>query len=107
MILPDYDDLDATALADRVRRKEVSPAELLDAAIERIEARNPRLNAVVHTLFDRARQRVSKLPDGPLRGVPFLVKDLKLQIAGTPTSNSTRLSMAKTAERSSVLAERY
>jgi len=107
MRLPEYDDLDALALAERVRRKELSAEEVLDAAIERIDARNPKLNAVVHKLFDRARERVSKLPDGPLRGVPFLVKDLKLQIAGTPTTNSTRLSMHKLAERSSVLAQRY
>ncbi len=107
MNLPEYDDLDALALAQRVRSKELSAEEVLEAAIERIEARNGDLNAVVYKMFDRARARVGKLPDGPLRGVPFLVKDLKLQIAGTPTSNSTRLSMEKIAERSSVLAERY
>lgn len=107
MLLSDYDDLDATALADLVRRREVSPRELLDAAIERIEQRNPRLNAVVHTMYDRARARVESLPDGPFRGVPFLVKDLKLQIAGTPTSNSTRLTLDKIATESSVLAQRY
>lgn len=107
MLLPEYDDLDALGLAQRVRDKSLSPEELLDAATARIEARNPRLNAVVYTMFERARARVSKLPDGPLRGVPFLVKDLKLQIAGTPTTNSTRLSMTKLAAASSVLAERY
>ena len=82
MLLPEYDDLDALAMAQHVRDGSLSSAELLDAAIARIEARNPRLNAVVYTMFDRARARVSRLPDGPLRGVPFLVKDLKLQIAG-------------------------
>jgi amidase len=107
MRFPEYDDLDALALAERVRKKDVSPEELLDAAIERIEQRNPQLDAVVHTMFDRARQRVGRLPDGPLRGVPFLVKDLKLQIAGTPTTNSCKLTMNKVAEQSSVLAERY
>jgi len=107
MLLPEYDDLDALGMAQRVRDKSLSPKELLDAAIARIEARNPRLNAVVHTMFDRARARVSSLPDGPLRGVPFLVKDLKLQIAGTPTTNSTRLSMTKLAAATSVLAARY
>jgi amidase len=58
-------------------------------------------------MFDRARQRAGKLPDGPLRGVPFMVKDLKLQIAGTPTSNSCKLQVRRIAVRSSVLAERY
>lgn len=107
MLLPEYDDLDALGMAERVRDRSLSPDELLDAAMARIEARNPRLNAVVLELFDRAKARVSKLPDGPLRGVPFLVKDLKLQIAGTPTTNSTRLSMAKVADGTSVLAARY
>ncbi|MFO0592924.1 MAG: amidase [Polyangiaceae bacterium] len=107
MRLPEYDDLDATALAERIRNKDISPEEALEAAIERIEARNGKLNAVVHTMFERARARVKRLPDGPMRGVPMLVKDLKLQIAGTPTSNSTKLSMEKIAEQSSVLAERY
>lgn len=107
MSLPEYDDLDALALAERVRRKDLSPAELLVAAIERIEQRNPRLGAVVHMMFDRARKRLATLPDGPLRGVPFLVKDLKLQIAGEPTTNSCKLTMSKIADRSSVLAERY
>ncbi len=107
MRLPEYDALDATALADRIRKRDLSPEEVLEAAIERIEARDGRLNAVVHRLFERARGRVGRLPDGPLRGVPFLVKDLKLQIAGTPTSNSSRLSLTRIAERSSVLAERY
>jgi amidase len=107
MRLPEYDDLDAVALADLVRRKEVSPEELLEAAIERVEVRNPHVNAVVCAMFDRARQRADRLPDGPLRGVPFLVKDLKLQIAGTPTSNSCKLQLRRIATRSSVLAERY
>lgn len=107
MRFPEYDDLDACGLAERIRRKDVSPEEALEAAIERIEAHNPKLNAVVYTMYDRARKRLASLPDGPFRGVPFLVKDLKLQIAGTPTSNSTRLSLRKVAERSSVLAERY
>ncbi|MGM0576031.1 MAG: amidase [Myxococcota bacterium] len=107
MRFPEYDDLDAIGLADLVRAGEVSPAECLDAALERIEARNPRLNAVVHAMYDRARKRVDDLPHGPLRGVPFLVKDLKLKIAGTPTTNSTKLLAGRAAERSSVLAERY
>lgn len=107
MRLPEYDDLDATALAALVRGGEVTSEELLEAAIERIEARNPALNAVVHRMFERARARVGDLPEGPLKGVPFLVKDLKLKIEGTPTTNSTRLNSERLAQRSSVTAERY
>jgi amidase len=107
MRLPDYDDLDATALAHLVRTKEVSPLELVEAAIERIEARNPRLNAVVHPLYERARARASELDDGPLRGVPFLLKDLKLKLAGTPTTDGTRLAARRIATKTSLLAARY
>src|SRR5579864_7844937 len=68
---------DGIALAELVRKKEVSALELVDAAIERIERLNPRLNAVVTTLYDQARAAASNpLPDGPFRGVPYLLKDL-------------------------------
>ena len=78
--------LDATAQAELVARGDVSPAELVDAAIARIEALNPPLNAVIHERFDRARTeaRDPGLPDGPLRGVPFLVKDAVCHTAGDP-----------------------
>ena len=66
--------LDATAQAELVRRGEVSPAELLEAAITRIEALNPELNAVITPMFDEARAATPE--DGPFRGVPFLMKDL-------------------------------
>ncbi len=107
MILPEYDALDAMGLAELVRRGQVSAGELLETAIARIEARNPRLNAVVHTMYERARACLPRLPAGPLHGVPFLLKDLGLQLAGTPTTGSTRLLEGHVAERSSVLAERY
>ena len=107
MRFPEYDDHDAIGLAALVRAGDVSPSELLDAAAERIEARNPALNAVVYDMLDRAKSRVDDLPDGPLRGVPFLVKDLKLKIEGVPTSNSSKLSATLPAKQSSVTFERY
>jgi amidase len=107
MRLPEYDDLDATALAALVRSGHLSARELLEAAIERIEARNPALNAIVSRFDERARARADALPDGPFRGVPFLLKDLKIALAGTPTTNSCRLTARWVPDRSSVLAERY
>ena len=107
MRFDEYDDLDAIGLAQLIKKGDVSAEEALEAAIERIEARNPALNAVVNTLYDRARGNLSSLPDGPLRGVPFLIKDLKLQLKGTVTTNSTRLMKDAVAERSSLTAERY
>ena len=84
--------LDATAQADLVRRGEVSPKELVEAAIERIEAVDPQLNAVIHRQFDVARERAAgDLPDGPFRGVPFLLKDLDNSYeAGQPFHGGTR-----------------
>jgi amidase len=79
--------LDATAQADLVRRGEVSPRELTEAAITRIEAVNPKLDAVIRTRFDAARLEADgDLPDGPFRGVPILFKDLGCTVAGEPTA---------------------
>jgi amidase len=79
--------LDATAQAELVHRGEASPKELIEAAIARIEAVNPRLDAVIRTRFDAARQEADgDLPDGPFRGVPILFKDLGCMVAGEPTA---------------------
>jgi amidase len=79
--------LDATAQAELVRSGEVSPADLVEAAIARIEAVNPRLDAVIRTRFGQARaQAAGALPDGPFRGVPILLKDLGCLMAGEPTA---------------------
>ncbi len=85
MAIQGYDELDATALAERVRKKEVHPTELVEEAIARIEALNPKLNAVVHKMYDQARKAAGgPLPEGPFTGVPFLVKDLDGYLAGEP-----------------------
>jgi amidase len=74
---------DATALADLVRRRQVHPLELVDAAIERAERLNPALNAIVTPLYERARELArGELPQGPFTGVPFLLKDLLAETSG-------------------------
>jgi amidase len=83
--------LDATDQAAMVARGDVTPTELLEAAIERIEAIDPVLNAVVIRWFDHARETAAgQLPDGPFRGVPFLLKDLWAAYAGQLLSNGNR-----------------
>jgi amidase len=83
--------LDATALAERIRDKELSPREAVDAAIARIEKLNPQLNAVIHPLFEKARAAAAdRLPEGPFRGVPFLLKDLDGYSAGDPWHGGMR-----------------
>lgn len=69
--------MDATAQAELVRGKEVKPVELLEAAIERVERLNPRLNAVITPMYELARKEAEgTLPEGPFTGVPFLLKDI-------------------------------
>jgi len=77
--------LDATAQAERVRRKEMTALELVDAAIERIEQLNPKLNAVIAKAYDQARAQAREaLPDAPFAGVPYLLKDLLASWEGVP-----------------------
>jgi amidase len=80
--------LDATAQAELVRRGEVNPAELVGAAIDRIESVNPRLDAVIRTRYEQARAEAAAgpPPGGPFRGVPILLKDLGCTVAGEVTA---------------------
>jgi amidase len=83
--------VDATEQARMVRDREVSPVELVEQAIREIEELNPRVNAVIHPLFDEARAAgAGELPDGPFRGVPFLVKDLACYMAGAPVHEGVK-----------------
>jgi Asp-tRNA(Asn)/Glu-tRNA(Gln) amidotransferase A subunit family amidase len=87
----DYEEYDALGLADLVRRNEVSPSDLLEAAIERVEARNPTVNAVVIKLYDHGKKAIADgLPDGPFRGVPFLMKDLTSPVAGVKMTRGSK-----------------
>src|SRR5262245_52902654 len=103
--------LDATAQAELVRKKEATPSELVDLAIEAIESLNPKLNAVIHRSFERARREAAgQLPDGPFRGVPFLLKDLGAgNLKGDPYHWGTRfLRDAKfVAPTTSYLVEKF
>ncbi len=91
--MPRFDELafmDATAQAELVRRGEMTPLELVDAAIERIERLNPVLNAVVTPMYEQAREAASKeLHRGPFTGVPFLLKDLLSCYAGVRTTGGS------------------
>jgi len=103
--------LDATAQAELVRSGEVSPLEMFDAAIERIEAGNVALNAVVHLWADEARAAVARgdIADGPLHGVPFLLKDLWADYAGHPLTqgNVALRNAGYVATSTTTLVERY
>jgi amidase len=87
----EYEDYDGLGLAGLVKSGQVSATEVLDAAIERVEARNPAVNAVVAKLYDHGKKQIADgLPDGPFKGVPFLLKDLGSALAGTKTTRGSR-----------------
>jgi len=83
--------LDATAQAELVRSGDVKPTELVEAAVARAGAVNDDLNAVIHPRYeDAVSEAGGDLPDGPFRGVPFVVKDLDGSWAGLPLHMGTR-----------------
>jgi amidase len=87
-----FDELDGLGLATAIRAGEVTAVDAVEAAVARIEALNPTLNAVIATRFDEARAEASGPPaEGPFAGVPYLVKSLGGAVAGLPTSRGSRL----------------
>jgi amidase len=100
MAIPEYGALDGLGLAELVRRRQVTPAELLEEAIARAERVNPRIGAIVTPLYDRARQEAAAAgappaagadgPPAPFAGLPFLLKDLDAALAGAPMAAGSR-----------------
>jgi len=104
----EYAEHDGLGLAELVRNKDVTPGELVEAAIERIERHNPTLNAVVHKAYDEARATAAgELPDGPFRGVPFLIKDLGQQVKGWPRTSGSNFAQVVADADDSELVRRY
>ncbi len=86
-----YHDTDAVGLARLVKSGEVRPSELLEAALARVAETDPALNFIAQDCIDRAKAQAAQgLPDSPLAGVPFLVKDLGIDIAGVRTGSGSR-----------------
>ncbi len=106
--MKDYECYDGLGLAELVRRREVQPKELLEAALERMERHEPVLNAVPIPMLEQAREALEQgLPEGPFRGVPFLLKDLHLFWQGVATTNGSRLFAEQVADHDSELVRRY
>lgn len=103
-----YAEYDGLGLAELVDKGEVTPAELVEAAIERIERHNPTLNAVVHKAYDEARKiAAGDLPEGPFKGVPFLIKDLGAKVVGWPRSSGSNYAQVASDAEDSELIARY
>lgn len=84
--------MDATSQAELVRKGELKPQELVEAAIERIESLNPTLNAIVTKMYDLAMEEArGRLAPGPFMGVPFLLKDILATCKGVPLTMGFRL----------------
>ena len=108
MAFEEYADHDGLGLAALVAKGEVSPGELVEAAIERIEKHNGVLNAVVHKAYDEARATAAgALPDGPFKGVPFLIKDLGAQVKGWPRTSGSKFAQVAADDDDSELVRRY
>jgi Asp-tRNA(Asn)/Glu-tRNA(Gln) amidotransferase A subunit family amidase len=104
----EYDQYDGLGLAALVDKRQVTPLELLNAVRQRLEAINPKLNAVAHVFFDRAEAQIKEgLPAGTFKGVPFVLKDLGQQLAGTITSYGSRVFKDNTPDSDSTLVTRY
>lgn len=102
-----YDTSDALGLAAAVDRGDVTPTELLDEALRRVEALNPRLNAVTMLNEAAARRAISAgLPEGAFRGVPFLLKDLGAEAVDYPSNNGSRLLAGTRYDRDSAIFAR-
>lgn len=106
--MPDIDPaLDATALAALIARGEVSATEVLDAALARLDALNPRINAVVMDWREQARTQLAQGQHGPFAGVPFLLKDLGQDVAGMPSTWASRARREVLASATSSVAQRW
>jgi len=104
----EYDQYDGLGLAALVAKRQVTPLELLNAVKRRLEAINPKLNATAQVFFGKAEAQIKQgLPDGPFRGVPFVLKDLGQQLAGTITSYGSRVFKDNTPDFDSTLVTRY
>ncbi|HXV00810.1 MAG TPA: amidase [Caulobacteraceae bacterium] len=104
----DYLAQDAVGLAALIAARQVSAAEVVEAALTRLEAVNPRLNAVTLELGEQALAEVNHGdPAGVLGGVPYLIKDLGAQVAGTPTTAGSRILGTAPAVADSAIVTAY
>jgi amidase len=103
-----YDAHDALGLAALVRAGEVRPDDLLDEALRRVDERNPAINALSARFEERAREQIARgVGSGPLAGVPFLIKDLEVDLEGERTTNGSRFFRDAVATVTSTTVTRY
>jgi len=107
-VFSEYTRYDGIGLAELVRKKEIEPAELCEAAIQRIESLNPAINAVIQPMYDLARKSIMHIPEGgALTGVPFLLKDLLSEYAGVPLTCGSKALKQYIPQADSEIVTRY
>ncbi|MBL6939911.1 MAG: amidase [Alphaproteobacteria bacterium] len=108
MAFKEYASYDGLGLAALVAKKKIKPSELMDEAIARTEALNPKLNAVVFKDYDRARKTAAgKLGKGPFAGVPFLLKDIFGNCEGMPTRNASAFIPSVPMPHDDILVQKF
>ena len=108
MRFAEYGDHDALGLAELIVKKEISASEVIDEAIARAQALNPKLNAIVFEAFEQARETAKHpLPQGPFTGVPIVLKDMRAGARGMPTRNGSRMTPVFPADHDATLVARY
>ncbi len=107
MAFAEYADYDGLGLANLVAKKKIKPSELVEEAIRRIEALNPKLNAVIFKDYDRARAAAKGKSKGPFAGVPFLLKDIAATAEGMPTRQGSRFMPPVPGDHDMILVARY
>ena len=106
--MQNYSSYDAIGLAELVRTGAVATTELVEAAIAQVERLDGAINAVVYRDFDRARVvAAGALPDGPFRGVPFLVKDFGIGVSDWPCTSGSRFCTGVVDQADTGLTRRY
>jgi amidase len=104
----EYGEYDAVGLAALIRDGKVSETEVLDEALTRMRAVQPQLNAVTHDMESFARKAIADgLPDGPFRGVPFMLKDLHVLYKGAPTHNGSNFYKDFVADHDTEIVTRF
>lgn len=105
---PEYANYDGLGLAELVRAGDVTPGDLVEEAIRRIEVLNPQLNAVIHKMYESARINAKTVvPNAPFSGVPFLLKDLVSEYGGEPMQRGSHFFRGYISPVDTEIVKRY
>ena len=99
--LDEYQATDAIGLAERAKKRDVAPSEVVECALTFASTYKPTLNVIIHSMEEEAWASLATLPDGPLKGVPFVIKDLATHRRGQPTGTQQAVQWIRRTSRQS------